>query len=651
MQFLRNVSIKNKLTWIIMITTGAALLIACTSFVFYQFAQFRSSMEKEMLSLANIIGTNTAAPLLFDDPAAVKETLEGLRADSRILAAKIYSQEKKVFASYQRSEKDHFHGPETFLMHGEFWKEGHLSIYEPIIHDNEKIGTIYLHSQLSDISAELKKYGVIVALVLLGSSLVAFLLSSLLQKMVSQPVVHLAKMAGRVSQEKDFSLRAAKENQDEVGHLIDRFNEMLSHIQDRDRALQETHDALEDRVEERTKELTLAKEEAEKANHAKSEFLSRMSHELRTPMNAILGFGQLLEYNSKEPLTDSQTVKVKQILKAGNHLLGLINEVLDLSHIESGHLSMTIEDIRLQNVIDEALTLISPLAEEKNIQITNSISRHPDLTAQGDFTRLKQVLLNLLSNAVKYNRPDGSITLEVQKLREGLIRIDITDTGMGIPEDKQNLLFEPFNRLDAANSAIEGTGIGLTITKRLVEMMDGTVSMRSVSGEGTCFSVELPEGKPLAKGSEKKVIRPVQKVSNKKEEQKWTLLYVEDNPANLMLVEQILQSRPDIHLMAAPEATMGIELARAHRPDLILMDINLPGMDGISAMKHLQNYEETKDIPVIAVSANAMASDIQKGQEVGFKSYITKPFDIPKFFAEINAYLEPINSSLTASTK
>jgi PAS domain S-box-containing protein len=398
-------------------------------------------------------------------------------------------------------------------------------------------------------------------------------------------------------------------------------------------------------------EILGAKEEAERASGSKSEFLSRMSHELRTPMNAILGFGQLLEYDTKEPLSHSQKDRVNEILKAGNHLLKLINEVLDLSRIESGQLEMSVEDILVSNAIDDALTLIGPLAAQRNIQITNHLSDHPKLSIQADLTRFKQVLLNLLSNAIKYNQDGGSITLDFQKNGEDRIRIDIIDTGEGISEDNLNHLFKPFNRLGNESSAVEGTGIGLTITKHLVEMMDGTISVQSTPGKGSQFSIFLPVGQELDLEVEDRVISPSQKSPENTEEQKFTLLYVEDNPANLMLVEQILQTRSDIKLLSAPQARMGIELARAHKPDLILMDINMPGMDGITAMKKLQNYEETNNIPIIAVSANAMESDIKKGLDAGFNAYITKPFDIPKLFIEIDRFLKPKNLTLVNSTK
>ena len=371
--------------------------------------------------------------------------------------------------------------------------------------------------------------------------------------------------------------------------------------------------------------LVKAKEEAERANRAKSEFLSRISHELRTPMNSILGFAQLLESDPVEPLTESQRESVGVILKGGYHLLDLINEVLDLARIESGRLSLAPESVGVAPVMDEAFSLVRPLAEQRGIGFVDRGACR-GWSVRADRTRLKQVLLNLLSNAVKYNREGGSVTFDCEETAEGRLRIGVADTGPGITEEQRNTLFEPFQRLDAHNTGVEGTGIGLTITKRLVELMDGSIEVASEPGRGSRFCVELPIARDAPDGHEETAASP------EPDDGGWTVLYVEDNADNLDLVSRILSRRPGVRLLSAPRAQLGLELARAHRPDLILMDISLPGMDGFEALRRLRGFDETRDIPVVALSSNAMPNDVQRGIDAGFTRYLTKPLNVLEFF-------------------
>jgi PAS domain S-box-containing protein len=371
-----------------------------------------------------------------------------------------------------------------------------------------------------------------------------------------------------------------------------------------------------------------AQESADKANQAKSEFLSSMSHELRTPLNAILGFGQLLQYNPKEPLTDAQANSVRIILKGGEHLLNLINEVLDLAKIEAGRTTLSIENVSIGTLFGEVRPLIEPMAEKAKIAL-EMILPERDVLIWADYTRTKQVLLNLLSNAVKYNFEGGRVTVRAVSSPGDKLRLSVADTGPGIPAEKQSELFQPFNRLGAETTEIEGTGIGLALSKKLVEMMGGAIGCESEIGVGSTFWVDLPlAGRPARTVREKEPVAVKKNMGGRLPAVTGTILYIEDNPDNLGLMEAIFSDVEGATLLSAHNAELGLSLAVDRKPDAIVMDINLPGMNGFEALKHLMNNKATRAIPVIALSANATARDIEKGEKAGFYRYLTKPVDL-----------------------
>jgi len=387
---------------------------------------------------------------------------------------------------------------------------------------------------------------------------------------------------------------------------------------------------------EADRELVSARDEAEQANQAKSEFLSSMSHELRTPMNAILGFAQILEYDGE--LSEENTDNVQEILKAGHHLLELINEVLDLARIESGRIDLSLEPVEVCPVVHECLNLVGTLIDKRDIHINHSGLE--GAVVRADRTRFKQVLLNLLSNAVKYNREKGSVKLDMQSVGEDRLRIRVTDTGPGIPAEHLAELFQPFNRLDAENSEIEGTGIGLTITRRIVELMGGTVDVESEIGVGSTFWIELPlESQPKSEHGHEWVTIDSETLTQSSDAAEHTVLYIEDNPANLKLVAQLVGRRKHIHLLTAHTPELGIELALSHRPELILLDINMPGMDGYQVLEVFKAEANLKSIPVVAITANAMPRDIERGMAAGFTDYLTKPLDVTRFLAALDSNL------------
>ncbi|MCR4346446.1 MAG: ATP-binding protein [Sulfuricaulis sp.] len=384
-------------------------------------------------------------------------------------------------------------------------------------------------------------------------------------------------------------------------------------------------------------ELNKAMAVAEKANLAKSDFLSSMSHELRTPLSAILGFAQLIESGTPSP-TISQKRSVDQILKAGWYLLELINEILDLALIESGKLPISLEPISLAEVVRECQTMIEPQTKKRDIHMSFCQFEMPYFV-KADRTRVKQVLINLLSNAIKYNKAGGTVVVDCLTSTPGRIRISIKDTGEGLAPDKLTQLFQPFNRLGKETSIEEGTGIGLMVSKRLVELMKGEIGVESTVGVGSVFWFELNLTAEPQHVTAAELTAAAQAQVHAGGRQR-TLLYVEDNPANLMLVEDLMARRPDIRLLSASDGNRGIEMARASRPDVILMDINLPGISGIQALKILHADPATAHIPVVALSANAIPRDIEKGLAAGFFRYLTKPIKVDKFMDTLDVVLK-----------
>ncbi|MFZ5466301.1 MAG: PAS domain S-box protein [Pseudomonadota bacterium] len=384
----------------------------------------------------------------------------------------------------------------------------------------------------------------------------------------------------------------------------------------------------------RQQELERARDEAERASRAKSEFLSSMSHELRTPMNAILGFTQLLQ--AEEGMSGDQQDSLHEIFKAGQHLLGLINEVLDLSRIEAGRVDLSLEAVELPELVRECLALVRPLAEARRIELDQAGLEV--CVVRADRTRLKQVILNLLSNAIKYNQEGGAVRiLMLPTDQPGCCRFGVQDTGSGIAPEHMDELFRPFTRLANAEGEVEGTGIGLVISQRLVEMMGGGIGAESRVGEGSLFWVELPRDE-LAGAAEPRA-EIVGSVMSRAGERRYSVLYIEDNPANLKLMAQILGRRGDIQLLSAHTAELGLQLALASRPDLILLDINMPGMNGYAVLRHLAMRGHASRAPVIAITANAMPRDIERGLAAGFADYLTKPIDVPGFLAVLDRHL------------
>jgi signal transduction histidine kinase/ActR/RegA family two-component response regulator len=389
---------------------------------------------------------------------------------------------------------------------------------------------------------------------------------------------------------------------------------------------------------QRTDELVLARDEAERASRAKSQFLSSMSHELRTPLNAILGLAQILRLRGDAATGAQREQHLANIETAGWHLLELINEVLDLSRIEAGKINVRREPVPLHRLCGECVQLIEPLTHAAGIAVIDRSAEGASLAALCDRTRLNQVLMNLLSNAVKYNRRGGSITLTLQAIDEAWVELAIEDTGPGFTREQLSRLFEPFNRLGAETSAIEGTGIGLVVTKRLTELMGGRLDLTTTEGVGSRFTVRLQRA-PDTGAASPALRAPVRDASNAPRTRLRKILYVEDNAANVSVVRSALELRDGVQLLEAPDGPVGLDLAFTQRPDLILIDITLPGIDGYEVCRRLRARADSATTPIIALSARAMQADIDKGKQAGFDAYLTKPVEMTVLLAHVDELL------------
>jgi signal transduction histidine kinase/ActR/RegA family two-component response regulator len=387
----------------------------------------------------------------------------------------------------------------------------------------------------------------------------------------------------------------------------------------------------------RTADLRRAQEAADRANRSTSEFLSRMSHELRTPLNAVLGFSQLLEMDN---LTEPQRDAVAHIRKSGAHLLELINEVLDISRVESGNMALSPEPVAVADLVTDSVDLVRPLASERGIEVVVARSDAFDAYVLADRQRAKQVLLNLLSNAVKYNRQRGTVAVSCEVPDGGPVRIAVTDTGPGIRPEQVDLLFVPFERLGAEQTEVEGTGIGLALSRNLAEAMGGALTVETTPGRGSTFTLELPAVEGPVERYDRLGRTPEPEPAVPPQQRERTVLHIEDNLSNLTLVERIIARRPGVRVVAAMQGTLGVELAREHKPQLILLDLHLPDMSGEQVLQRLRDDPATASIPVVIVSADATPGQVQRLLAVGAAGYLTKPIEVPELLRHVDDALE-----------
>lgn len=483
---------------------------------------------------------------------------------------------------------------------------------------------IYVEQPIAEAEAIQKRVLKAISLISGLVVLISFGLIFYFTKRIVEPVENLAEYIDELSHGR-FPHNIATTGFGEIGVLAKTFDEMVMKLK-----------IAQERLEAENRKLQQAERKSHESSRAKSEFLSSMSHELRTPLNAILGFAQVLELNHSEPLSDNQKKATSQIIKAGDHLLDLINDVLNLAKIEDGRLELAIEPVDTLEVVEDCISLINTLPQTKNITI--DMDEFHGAVIRADRVRFKQVVFNLISNAVKYNRVPGKVSVSSAQIDGARHRIAITDTGHGIPENKRAQLFMPFSRLGAETSNIEGTGIGLVISKRLVEAMGGDIGFESTEGQGSTFWVDWPldvDDEDVTGESDD--AQAQHDLSNHVAEGR--ILYVEDSPASAALMAAVLENVPRIQLDIANTAEIGIAQAIRTQPNLILMDIGLPGMSGIEAMEELKLHDETRDIPVVALSADAMPTEVERGLEAGFKAYLTKPFNVPDLVKMVVQYV------------
>jgi len=658
----RSSSIRKKLVVVVMTTTFAALLVSVGLIIGYDLRNYHRSLVNDMATQAELVGHMTSAALAFDDTRLAGENLALLRTRPMVGAAAIFDENGRLFASYS-AHKESSAFPARPEAAGTRSEGTALTLFRPIVENGETVGTVWLRAENLLLARTVDYLAIALGVMLLAMG-TAYLLMRRLGRVITAPIVAVTEIARDVVATRDYSRRAPRVGNDEAAELADSFNAMLTEIEQRTRELEDSNgeivreaaersraqqevmrlnEQLEHRVDERTLQLALANAElanaidvARNANQAKSAFLSSMSHELRTPLNAILGFAQILTSESLPTSEPQKKEFANHILKSGRHLLTLINEILDLAKVESGTITLSMEPVDLGDILGECRTMMEPLAAARGIRML--FPRQVGAVLMADRTRLKQVLLNLLSNAIKYNRDAGAVVLDCAQAGLARMRISVQDTGMGLRPDQVEGLFQPFNRLGQEAGAQEGTGIGLVVTRRLVELMNGTIEVTSSPGVGSVFTIELETTAPLASPVEGEVPLDAA-LAPPGAGAPHLLLYVEDNPANLKLVEEIVRFRPDLRLMAAGDGSLGLTLARAHHPDIILMDLNLPGMSGLEVLAQLQREPALQAIPVIALTANAMPRDIERGMAAGFFRYLTKPIDIDKFTEAIDVTL------------
>ena len=625
---IRKLSIRGKLLVITMVTSMVAVIVACALFIWYDVKTFRKGMEENLRVVADGVAINSTPALEFDSLDSAKDILGALRAYEHVETAIIFDKAGKT-VSYRRADAREEPPPALRADGDPYFDGSHLQIFRSVRRGGETLGTVYIREDLEELHARVSTYTKAAAIVVLGSLLVALLLSSRLQKLISGPILSLAAVESRVSRERDFSLRAVKDTEDELGVLIDGFNEMLVQIQERDA------------------ELTVAKEAAEQANRTKSAFLANMSHELRTPLNAIIGYSEMLQEEAQDTGNEGAVPDLKKIHGAGKHLLALINDILDLSKIEAGKMELFLETFEVRSLVDEVRATIHPLIERNENVL--EVDCPPEVNGMhADVTRVRQVLFNLLSNASKFTEK-GTVRLVVRREDDvdgEWVLFRVSDTGIGMTPVQLGKLFQAFSQADASTSRkYGGTGLGLVICRRFAQMMGGDVSVESTYGEGSTFTARLPArvARPMRESTivpttaaalGLKLGTPPVPVAEPTTPNKGTVLVIDDDPSACELMVRSL-SKEGFRVLTAGGGADGLRLAREVRPHVITLDVMMPDMDGWAVLKELKADATLSTIPVIMIT---MADDRSTGYALGASDYLTKPIDRERLASSVQRY-------------